>query len=169
MKRVMNTAVVIGAMVLTTALVSAQAPAGQGRRGGGAAPAPPKNLQVLPKDTTFQQILPIMRGFEGALGTDCGHCHVWYGNGNPMNDFSLDTKPQKNIARAMIRLVATANEVIPMAVTSTGVRTAAQVEKVTCATCHRGMPIPQVPEYQPPAPAGRPGGAPAPGAGAPGR
>jgi hypothetical protein len=155
MKRVTNVAMVIGAMVLCTALVSAQAPAGQGRRGGGAPPAALKNLQVFPKDTTFQQIIPTMRSFEGALGVECGHCHVWYGNGNPMNDFASDAKPQKNIARAMLRLVNTANEVIPMAVTASGLRTQEQVQKVTCATCHRGSAIPMVPEFQPPAPAGR--------------
>lgn len=167
MKRVINAAMVIGALVLSTALLSAQAPAGQGR---GAAPPPPKNLQVFPKDTTFQQIIPVMRSFEGALGVECGHCHVWYGNGNPMNDFASDAKPQKNIARAMIRLVNTANEAIPMAVTASGLRTAPQVEKVTCATCHRGKAIPEVPEYAPPAPARQGGGAPAgAGAGAPGR
>ena len=156
MKRVTNVAMVIGALVLCTALVSAQAPAGQGRRGGGAPPAPLKNLQVLPKDTTLPQILPTMRAFEASLQVECGHCHVWYGNGNPMNDFASDAKPQKNIARAMIRLVNTANEAIPMAVTASGLRTASQVEKVTCATCHRGKAIPEVPEFAPPAP---PGGA----------
>jgi hypothetical protein len=154
MKRVMNVAMVIGAMVLCTTLVSAQAPA-QGRRGGGAAPAPPKNLQVLPKDTTFQQIIPVMRGFEAALGVECGHCHVWYGNGNPMNDFASDMKPQKNIARAMLKLVSTANEVIPAAVTASKLRSGDQIEKVSCATCHRGKAIPEVPDLQPPAPAGR--------------
>ena len=161
MKRVTNVAMVIGAVVLCTALVSAQAPAGQGRGRGPAVP-PPHNLQVFPKDTTLQQILPTMRAFEGALQVNCGHCQVWYGNGNPMNDFASDAKPQKNIARAMIRLVNTANEAIPMAVTASGLRTAEQVQKVTCATCHRGSAIPMVPEYQPPAAPERGG---APGAG----
>jgi hypothetical protein len=156
---------VIGAVVLCTALVSAQAPAGQGRGRGPALP-PPHNLQVLPKDTSLQTILPIMRAFEGALQVNCGHCHVWYGNGNPMNDFASDAKPQKNIARAMIRLVNTANEAIPMAVTASGLRTQEQVQKVTCATCHRGSAIPMVPEYQPPAAPERGG---APGGGGPGR
>ena len=167
MKRVMNAAMVIGAVVLSTALVSAQAPAGQGRRGGGAPPAPLKNLQVLPKDTTLPQILPTMRGFEAALQVECGHCHVWYGNGNPMNDFASDAKPQKNIARAMIKMVMAANETIQPAVAASGLRSGDQIQKVTCATCHRGSAIPMVPEYTAPAPAGgaRPGGAGGPGRG----
>jgi hypothetical protein len=168
MKRLINAAMVIGVLVLSTTLLSAQAPAGQGRRGGGAPPAPLKNLQVLPKDTTLPQILPTMRAFEASLQVECGHCHVWYGNGNPMNDFASDAKPQKNIARAMIKMVMAANDTIKPAVVQSGLRTADQVQAVTCATCHRGSAIPMVPQYTPPAPpggAGRPGGG-APGAGA---
>ena len=178
MKRVMKTAMVIGAIVLGTSLVSAQAPQGApavpggqgrqggGRQGGGAPAAPLKNLQVFPKETTQAQILPTMRAFEAALQVECGYCHQWEGQGNPTNDFSVDVKPQKNIARAMIRMVNQANETIAAGVAQSGLRTADQVQKVTCATCHRGAPIPQVPTYQPPAPAGR-GGAPGAG-GAPG-
>jgi len=162
MKGVMRMATVVGAIVLATTLVSAQAPApaGQGRGGRQGAPAAPlKNLQVFPKDTTQAQILPIMRSFEGALQVDCGHCHQWNGQGNPTNDFSADVKPQKNIARAMIKMVDAANAAIQPAVVASGLQTADQVQKVTCATCHRGSAMPQVPTYNPPAPAARGGGA----------
>jgi len=171
MKGVMKAVLAVGVMVLATSVVSAQAPApagaGQGRPGG-APPAPLKNLQVFPKETTQAQILPTMRAFEGALQVECGHCHVWTGPGVPTNDFSSDAKPTKNIARAMIRMVNQANEQITAAVAAGGQKTAANVQKVTCATCHRGSAVPQVPEYQPPAPAGRAGAPGAgPGAGAP--
>lgn len=43
----------------------------QGARGG----EPPKNLQVLPKDMSRQQVLAIMGGFTNALGVNCAHCH----------------------------------------------------------------------------------------------
>ena len=159
MKRVMKAALALGAMVLATSMVSAQAPApaagGQGRQGGGrqgGAPAVPlKNLKVFPKSTTQADILPTMRAFEGALGVECGYCHVWAGQGKPENDFSSDFKPQKDIARAMIRMVNAANEQIAAGVAQTGVRTGDAVQKVTCATCHRGQPIPQVQQYQAPA------------------
>lgn len=173
MKRVMKAALAVGVVVLATSVVSAQAPqgapapAGQGRPGGGAPPAPLKNLQVFPKETTQAQILPTMRAFEGALQVECGHCHVWTGPGVPTNDFASDAKPTKNIARAMIKMVNAANEQISAAVAAGGQKTAAQVQKVTCATCHRGSAVPMVPEYQPPAPAGRAGGAAPPAGGAP--
>jgi hypothetical protein len=64
----------------------------------------------------------------------------------------------------MIRMVNQANEQIAAGVAAAGTKPAAQVQKVTCATCHRGSAVPMVPEYQPPAPAGRAGGAPAGGA-----
>ena len=177
MKGVMRMAMAIGALALSTTLVSAQAPqggapapAGQGRQGGGAPPAPLKNLQVFPKDMTQPQILPIMRNFEAALQVECGHCHVWTGPGVPTNDFASDAKPQKAIARAMIKMVNDANAAITPVVAQADSKSADQVQKVTCATCHRGQAVPQVPTYQVPTPAGRgaaPAGAGAPPAGAP--
>ena len=155
MKRVMKAALALGAVVLATSMVSAQAPApaagGQGRQGGGAPAQPLKNLQVFPKDTTQAQILPTMRAFEGALQVECGHCHVWTGPGVATNDFASDAKPQKDIARAMIRMVDNANAQIQAGVAQTTVRNGDAVQKVTCATCHRGKPIPQVEQYQAPA------------------
>jgi hypothetical protein len=179
MKGVMKAALAVGAMVLATTMVSAQAPqgapapAGQGRPGGGGgAPAQPlKNLQVFPKETTQAQILPTMRAFEAALQVECGHCHVWTGPGVPTNDFASDAKPQKEIARSMIRMVMAANAAIQPVVAKADNKPAEQVQQITCATCHRGSAVPMVPQYQPPAPAGR-AGAPAggaPPAGGPGR
>jgi hypothetical protein len=172
MKQLRFGATLFGAVVLAAAVVSAQAPAapagqgrGGGRAGGGAQAAPLQNLKVFPQGTTMQDILPTMRGFEAALQVECGHCHQWEGQGNPNNNFAADVKPQKDIARAMIRMVNSINEQIQAGVSATKLRTGDQIQKVTCATCHRGSAIPQVPTYNPPAPAARGGGAPA----APGR
>ena len=175
MKQLRFGATLFGAVLLAAAVVSAQAPAapGQGRQGGGqgggrpgGAPAAPlQNLKVFPKDTTQAQILPTMRAFEGALQVECGHCHQWEGQGNPTNNFAADVKPQKEIARAMIRMVDSINQQIQAGVSATNLRTGDQVQKVTCATCHRGKAIPQVETYNPPAPAARPGGAGAPAPG----
>src|SRR6476661_8933507 len=72
-------------------------------------PPPAKNLQVLPKEWTNAQVLPVMREIAAALGTECGHCHVWTGPGAPGNDFTLDTKPEKTKARVMMRMVQNIN------------------------------------------------------------
>jgi hypothetical protein len=180
MKQLRFGAMLFGAVLLTTTMLTAQAPAtppaggqGGGRPGGGAPAAPPiTNLQVLPKDMPRAQVITIMRGFDAALQVECGHCHVWTGPNLPTNDYASDIKPQKKIAREMLKMVMAANQAIGPAVQTNANRKA---QDVTCATCHRGVPIPIVPEYPVPgaapaggarpggAPAGAPGGAPAPG------
>ena len=65
-----------------------------GQQGRGAAPAvPPKNLKVLAANT---EIPFVMRSFNEALGVQCTHCHV-------QGDFAADTKPEKEMARKMIK------------------------------------------------------------------
>jgi hypothetical protein len=178
MKPIRLCVTLFSSLVLAATVVSAQAPAGApgqgrpgggggGRPGGGGQAAPLQNLKVFPKETTQAQIIPAMRAFEGALQVECGYCHQWEGNGNPNNNFAADVKPQKDIARAMIQMVDTINMQIQAGVSKTGARTGDAIQKVSCATCHRGKAIPQVETYNPPAPAGRPGGA-GPGGGAPG-
>src|SRR6478735_3754817 len=104
-----------------------------------------KNLQVLPKDTTREQIFPIMKGFAQGLGVRCTHCHVGV-EGQPLStfDFASDSKPEKAKARAMLRMVHRINE------EDFGVKQFADV-KVTCYTCHRGATKPLT--AAPPAPA----------------
>jgi len=159
--------VTVGALVLAGSLaVSAQAPQapagpGQGRGAGRGAPQPPPaNLQVLPKDMTRQQVVQIMQQINAGLGSTCATCHVFIANGDPMNDFASDAKPQKNVARAMMRMVAEINAAVPTAVS----KPADQAARVGCATCHRGALIPVVapgtPGAPPPPPAAAPGGAP---------
>jgi hypothetical protein len=151
---------VVGALAvvaLAGSVAMAQAPEGQ-RGAAPAAPPEPHNLKVLPASTTTAQILPTMRAFSAALGTNCGYCHQWTGPGAPGNDFSVDTKPQKNIARAMMRMATQANEEIAAATK----KPADQQTRVQCMTCHRGEAIPKIPAA---APAGERGAAPPAGGG----
>jgi hypothetical protein len=161
MKRVVYATVAIGLALAAT--LSAQAPApGQGRAGG-APPPPPANLQVLPKDIPRPQLLQTMQAFNQALGVQCGYCHQFNGPGDPTNDMAADVKPQKNAARAMLRMVAAVNPQVQAAVS----KTPETATRVGCWTCHRGQAIPETPPALPAAPArGGPGGAPP--AGAPG-
>src|SRR5688500_6532353 len=64
--------------------------------------APPKNLQVLPKTMSRQEVTQIMRGFTRGLGVRCQHCHVGEGNDLSKFDFASDAKPTKEIARRMM-------------------------------------------------------------------
>ena len=124
-------AAVIGVTIYAQGQGQAQGQAGGGRQG--AAPgqgAPLQNLQVLPKDTTRQQVTQMMRGFAAALNVDCIHCHV-----GTMQDRPKDDNPKKGIARKMIQMTAAINNEHLKGV---GEAPAAGAAKVTCFTCHRG-------------------------------
>ena len=122
----------------------------QGRGG-----EPPKNLQVLPKDMTRQQVLGVMNGFTAALGVRCEHCHMedanaaavtppaggppGGGRGGPPLDFANDGKENKKVAREMLKMVVDINgKYLPL----TG-RTIGERDKVNCETCHHGLSRPQ--------------------------
>jgi hypothetical protein len=151
----------LGAVALISTLAGAQTPPAGGQRAGGAPPAPPKNLQVLPKDTPAPQVVALMRTFNTGLGVQCGYCHEFVGAGNPANDMAADTKTPKLVARVMMQMTSEINAKLAANIK----KPADQITKVECATCHRGAAIPVVPP--PPAPgtpAAAPGGAPGGGA-----
>jgi Photosynthetic reaction centre cytochrome C subunit len=102
-------------------------PAGRGQ--GRGAPQPTTNLQVLPKDWTTQQVVPVMRTFTAALGVECSYCHV------SQQDRASDDKPEKLKARTMLKMVAAINDEY---LKDVGEPAPAGQQKVTCYTCHRG-------------------------------
>ena len=131
-----------GCAAFLAAIATAQTPT---------APAPAaapkfKNLQVLPKDISQDQLFPIMKGFAQALGVRCVHCHVGE-EGKPLStfDFASDAKKEKLVARKMLVMVHRINE------QDFGVKDFKDV-KVTCFTCHRGSTKPlTAPPSAPPA------------------
>ena len=135
--------------MINGALINAQAPAAGGGQRAGGAPAPMKNLQVLPKDTAQPQVVAIMRVFNTALGVNCDHCHVWVKPGDASNDMASDSKQTKLVAREMMRMTADVNTRFAAAIK----KPANELTKVECATCHRGAAIPVLPPPPPPAPA----------------
>jgi len=88
---------------------------------------PTANLQVLPKEWTTADIQPVMTGVASALGVQCTYCHE--------RDRSLDTKPQKLVARRMFDMTLHINN---EHLKDIGEPAAAGQWKVTCFTCHRG-------------------------------
>jgi hypothetical protein len=119
--------------VVCTAVVGASIYA-QGAAAQGAPPQQaartPQNLQVLPKDLTYQQVQQTMRGFTAALGVECSHCHV-----GGQQERAKDDNPKKGIARKMIVMTAAINKDM---LKDIGDPVAANAAKVTCFTCHRG-------------------------------
>jgi len=97
----------------------------------------PKNLQVLPKDWTRAQVVAVMQNVNAALGVGCDYCHVMPQGSPP--DFASDDKPEKLAARAMMKLTGELNTNLVAALE----RPAADVTRVGCITCHRGVPEPK--------------------------
>jgi cytochrome c peroxidase len=93
---------------------------------------PYKNIRLLSKDITRDQLLSNMKFFAQSLGVRCVHCHVGE-EGKPLStfDFAADAKKEKQTARAMLRMVHRINS------EDFGVKEFKDV-KVTCYTCHRG-------------------------------
>jgi hypothetical protein len=121
-----------GAVWIAGAALVAQAPpapaAGAGRQGG--APQAP-------------MVGALMNTFNTSLGVQCSHCHEVDKNApppapgqNPRLDYALDTKPEKEIARAMIKMTMDLNSAARKPTDD------ASVEKLSCFTCHRGEATP---------------------------
>ena len=146
-------------------VVSAQTEAPPAGRG----PAP-RNLQILPKDTAPQDVAALMQQFTRALGVQCTYCHVQNtpppltveeaeaqaaaappagrgrgrGQRGPPLAFAADAKRQKRTARLMIGLVNDINARIASIPASVRHTPGAEPVRVQCATCHRGVPNPQL-------------------------
>jgi len=102
------------------------------------APADPifKNLKVLPKNTTHEQLDSVMHMFNSSLGVKCGFCHS-FENGKP--NFPSDAKPEKDIARYMLNMTGEINAKYFNSENSTRPDT---ISVVKCVTCHHGNPHP---------------------------
>jgi hypothetical protein len=97
----------------------------------------PTNIKVLPKDITGDEVIKLMRQYEGDLGVECEFCHAR----NPetrRNDFASDANPVKDKARLMIKLTDDLN-----AKYLTQLSDHKSADAVTCGTCHRGMSHPE--------------------------
>ena len=154
-------AVAAAAAIVACAPASARA---QDARGRGPAPAP-RNLKVLPKDTSQQDVLALMQTFTRGLGVQCTYCHSEQtapllsaeeqaaqaaappvagrgrgrGRGGPQIDFASDEKRQKQTARVMLAMTNDINARLAAAIH----KPAADITRVQCATCHRGITNPQ--------------------------
>lgn len=100
-------------------------------------PEKPKNLKVLPKDTSPQDLHRIMEGFAGALGVRCAHCHAQDKANEHRLDFASDENPNKNVARAMLRMRGDVERDLAKIKFQEPDRVS-----VGCVTCHHGLARP---------------------------
>jgi tetratricopeptide (TPR) repeat protein len=93
-----------------------------------------KNLKIL----ETRQLSPVMRGFTRALGVRCTYCHVGE-EGKPLStyDFVSDQNPNKDRARAMLRMLGSINDQLKAIPSSGDTRV-----NMWCHTCHAGRPRP---------------------------
>lgn len=144
----------LAAMVFVVFALSAvaQTPAAQQPPAGAPAahehenhPAP-TNLKVLPKTMTGEQVHDLMHKWEASLGAECSTCHAADPNnigrnGKPRLNYADDSKPEKNTARLMYKMVEEINANYIDKVENSGV-------PVACGTCHRGHLDPPI--FSPP-------------------
>jgi hypothetical protein len=92
----------------------------------------PKNLKVLSKNISGEDLHLLMRAYSKALGVRCTFCHVAEEGKPPKFDFASDSKPEKNIARKMITMQ---NKINKRFLNKIGDH---KFEQITCVSCHNG-------------------------------
>jgi hypothetical protein len=97
-----------------------------------------KNLKVLPKNISYEELDSVMDSFKDALGVKCGHCHVPQKDNPRKMDFASDAKPEKEMARKMMRMTSRINR--KYFSPSDG----EAMIQVQCQTCHRGNAKPEI-------------------------
>lgn len=99
-----------------------------------------KNLKVLPKNIGQKQLSEIMVDeFQDELGVSCNFCHT-ENKQTHQPDYISDEKPEKQIAREMMRMTIRINEKY-FQLRRAGIGDSTLV--VTCGTCHQGKPHPE--------------------------
>jgi len=100
-----------------------------------------KNLKILKKDISHDDLNKVMHGFNDALGVKCNFCHAAAKDGEEHPDFASDEKPEKSIARQMIKMTNKINKKFFHGKSKVG--DADAVMAVMCETCHHGTPHPE--------------------------
>lgn len=119
-----------------------------------------KNLKVLPKHITKQQMDSVMHQFTGSLGVKCNFCHQYNAETKTM-DFASDANKHKLTARSMLKMTAKINKKY---FDVAGKQTLDAKLLVGCYTCHHGQEDPAVtaPPMQGPPPGAPQGSQPPP-------
>jgi len=118
--------VVVGVALISVVLVSL------------AFSAPPadrkfKNLKVLPKNIDEKALDSVMHGFTRGLGVRCDFCHV--PTADRKMDFASDEKPEKNIARKMMKMSTKINKKYFNYNKDDQGKT---IQALSCYSCHHG-------------------------------
>jgi hypothetical protein len=104
---------------------------------------PKRNLKVLPKDISHEDLEKVMDSWKVALGVKCNFCHAPSKDSTSHHlDFASDAKPEKDMARHMFRMTAKINKKY-FHFDDDDKDKGVTMPAVTCLTCHRGEPHPE--------------------------
>ncbi|HTF27840.1 MAG TPA: c-type cytochrome [Flavitalea sp.] len=90
-----------------------------------------KNLKVLSKNTSHDELEIVMKEFKTALGVKCGFCHAESKTDPKKLDYASDENEHKDIARGMMRMSMRINKKYFK-------DNKEATASVSCFTCHRG-------------------------------
>ncbi|MGY4385152.1 cytochrome c2 [Pedobacter sp. UYP24] len=97
-----------------------------------------KNLKILPKNISKDDLDKVMDGFKLGLGVKCNHCHTPMKDNPKKMDFASDEKKEKEIARGMMRMTAKINKkYFHNMKTEDG-----KLIAISCISCHNGKTEP---------------------------
>ena len=99
-----------------------------------------KNLKILPKNISKEDLDKVMDHFKAALGVKCSFCHApSKDTAQKWPDFASDEKPEKLIARKMMKMTSKINKKF---FSDNKNEQGVVVPAVECMTCHRGSTHP---------------------------
>ncbi|HEV3221983.1 MAG TPA: c-type cytochrome [Puia sp.] len=105
-----------------------------------------KNLRVLSKNISDDDMDYVMETFSVNLGTNCLFCHPGKQNGTEFRfDYVTDELRNKRIARDMLRMTMKLNKKF-FNIKLTGLMNTRG--RVWCQTCHQGNPVPILPPHK---------------------
>jgi len=105
-----------------------------------------KNLHVLSKNISDDDMDYVMETFSVNLGTNCLFCHPGKKNGTEYTfDYATDELRNKRIARDMLRMTMKLNKKY-FNIKLTGLMNTRG--RVWCKTCHQGNPVPLLPPHK---------------------
>lgn len=113
---------------------------------GSGFPAPThENLKVLPKNISNADLDSLMKSYERMLGVECKFCHIRSKSDPSVWDYASDEKPEKEIARKMMRMTEKINQEF-FDYKMTYAHDEIKILAVSCKTCHHGSPRPELVE-----------------------
>ena len=99
-----------------------------------------KNLKILPKNITHEQMDSVMHHFTASLNVKCNFCHVRNEEKKEW-DWASDANKHKLVARDMMKMTNKINDkYFPYSGKAKNLSTALTV---TCYTCHNGQKEPR--------------------------